>query len=85
LERPAHPYTRALLAASPDPSRRGRKIKRLEGSAQSPIDPDPHVCRFAGRCPMEIDICRTASPPLLPQAVGHLAACHRAGETEFRP
>ena len=82
LARPAHPYTRALLAASPDPARRGLKIKRLEGSAQSPIDPDPHVCRFAGRCPLEIDLCRRASPPLLPFADGHLAACHRAGETE---
>ena len=82
LSRPAHPYTRALLAASPDPARRGQKIQRLEGSAQSPIDPDPHVCRFAGRCPLEIDVCRRASPPLLTFADGHLAACHRAGETE---
>ena len=82
LEHPAHPYTRALLAASPNPARRGRKIKRLEGSAQSPIDPDPHICRFAGRCPLEIDICRRSAPPLLPYSDGHLAACHRAGETE---
>jgi oligopeptide/dipeptide ABC transporter ATP-binding protein len=82
LARPAHPYTRALLAASPDPGRRGRKVKRLEGSAQSPIDPDPRVCRFAGRCTLEIDICRRASPPLLPFAGEHLVACHRAGQTE---
>lgn len=81
LNRPAHPYTRALLAASPDPARRGVKVKRLEGAPQSPVDPDPHVCRFAGRCPLEIDICRRASPPLLPFAEGHLAACHRVGET----
>jgi oligopeptide/dipeptide ABC transporter ATP-binding protein len=81
LSRPAHPYTRALLAASPSPARRGQKVQRLEGSAQSPIDPDPHVCRFAGRCSLETDICRRASPQLLPFADGHLAACHRAGET----
>lgn len=85
LERPAHPYTRALIAASPNPARRGQRVKRLEGSAQSPIDPDPHVCRFAGRCALETDICRRASPPLLALADGHLAACHRAGETGAEP
>ncbi len=56
-------------------------MKRLEGSAQSPIDPDLHICRFAGRCARETDICRRAAPPLLTVADGHLAACHRAGET----
>jgi oligopeptide/dipeptide ABC transporter ATP-binding protein len=82
LNRPAHPYTSALISASPDPARRGKQVKRLEGSAQSPIDPDPQVCRFAGRCPLEIEICRRVAPPLLTFAHGHLAACHRAGETE---
>jgi oligopeptide/dipeptide ABC transporter ATP-binding protein len=85
LEHPAHPYTRALIAASPNPSRRGQKVKRLEGSAQSPIDPDLHICRFAGRCVLETDICRRAAPPLLTVADGHLAACHRAGETGVEP
>ena len=82
LASPAHPYTRALIAASPDPARRGVKVKRLEGSAKSPIDPDPQICRFAGRCPLETDLCRRASPPLLPYRPDHLVACHRAGETE---
>ena len=78
---PLHPYTRALIASSPSPARRGQRVLRLEGSAQSPIDPDPNVCRFAGRCAQEIDICRRAAPPLSPIAEGHLTACHRAGET----
>ena len=78
LKSPAHPYTRALLAASPDPARRGVKTVRLEGSASTPIDPDPHQCRFAGRCPIEIDRCRRAMPPLLSVEPGHVAACHRA-------
>ena len=81
LAAPAHPYTRALIAASPDPARRGVKVERLEGAAQSPIDPDPRVCRFAGRCALEADICRRAAPPLLPVGDGHKVACHRAGET----
>ena len=78
LSNPSHPYTRALLAASPNPARRGVKMQRLEGSAKSPIDPDPQVCRFAGRCPVEIDRCSRAMPPLLPVAPNHVVACHRA-------
>ena len=84
LAAPAHPYTRALIAASPDPARRGVKVERLEGAARSPIDPDPHVCRFVGRCPREADVCRRAAPPLLPVAEGHKVACHRAGEIGAR-
>jgi oligopeptide/dipeptide ABC transporter ATP-binding protein len=83
LKSPAHPYTRALLAASPDPARRGVKTARLEGSASTPIDPDPHQCRFAGRCPIEIDHCRRAMPPLLSVTPGHVAACHRAHPSDM--
>jgi len=80
LSAPKHPYTRALLDASPNPARRGVKTQRLEGTAKSPIDPDQRVCRFAGRCPVEIDICTRASPPLLPIGAGRRVACHRASE-----
>ena len=76
LERPAHPYTRALLAATPDPKRRGLKIERLAGTATSPIDPDPNTCRFAGRCPVEFERCTKEMPALLALAVDHSAACH---------
>jgi len=85
LANPSHPYTRALLAASPNPARRGIKTQRLEGGARSPIDPDPNICRFAGRCPIEIDRCRRASPPLLPVGAGHLVACHRADFAQAGP
>ncbi|MFB0690097.1 oligopeptide/dipeptide ABC transporter ATP-binding protein [Agrobacterium pusense] len=78
FENPAHPYTQALLAASPDPARRGIKTQRLEGSASSPIDPDPNTCRFAGRCPVEMSNCRTVMPPLIEVEEGHQAACLRA-------
>ena len=76
LERPAHPYTRALLAATPDPKRRGQKIERLAGTATSPIDPDPDTCRFAGRCPVEFERCTRQMPALTPLAADHAAACH---------
>ncbi|SON55036.1 Oligopeptide transport ATP-binding protein OppF [Hartmannibacter diazotrophicus] len=73
---PQHPYTKALIAAIPDPARRGEKIQRLEGTASSPIDPDPNACRFAGRCPVEVPLCTRKMPELLPAGEAHLAACH---------
>jgi oligopeptide/dipeptide ABC transporter ATP-binding protein len=78
FRRPRHPYTRALVAAIPDPARRGRPVVRLDGSPRSPIDPSPHACRFHGRCPIGVDFCATAMPALRELAPGHLAACHFA-------
>jgi oligopeptide/dipeptide ABC transporter ATP-binding protein len=75
---PAHPYTQALIAAIPDPARRGEQRIRLEGNPLSPIDPDPNTCRFHGRCPTRSDRCVTASPPLRRLTEGHFAACHFA-------
>jgi oligopeptide/dipeptide ABC transporter ATP-binding protein len=81
---PRHPYTRALLGSIPDPSRRGQRPWRLEGSASSPINPDPNICRFYGRCPRQVERCRQEMPQLQAVAPGHLAACHFAAETQQR-
>jgi oligopeptide/dipeptide ABC transporter ATP-binding protein len=77
FERPSHPYTRALLAASPllDPGARRPRL-RLGGEPQSPIDPSSTACRFASRCPEAHDRCRQEMPALLPVSDGHQAACH---------
>jgi oligopeptide/dipeptide ABC transporter ATP-binding protein len=75
---PRHPYTKALIAAIPDPARRGEERLRLEGSPKSPIDPEPNVCRFHGRCPVGTDRCATAAPLLRRLGDGHYAACHFA-------
>ncbi len=78
---PRHPYTKALIAAIPDPARRGEQRLRLEGSPRSPIDPDPNACRFHGRCPVSTDRCVTAAPLLRRVGDGpenHFAACHFA-------
>jgi oligopeptide/dipeptide ABC transporter ATP-binding protein len=76
---PRHPYTQALIAAIPDPARKGHAARvRLDGTPSSPIDPDPNRCRFYGRCPRGADICTTAMPTLRTISPGHVAACHFA-------
>jgi oligopeptide/dipeptide ABC transporter ATP-binding protein len=75
---PRHPYTQALIAAIPDPARRGEIRPRLDGSPRSPIDPDPNACRFYGRCPSGAARCGTAMPELRSFGESHVAACHFA-------
>jgi len=79
FRRPSHPYTRALLSAVPtgEPGVAPQRIT-LSGDPRSPIDPDPRVCRFLGRCPQGTDRCATEMPQLRPMAPGHAAACHLA-------
>lgn len=90
FDNPAHPYTRALLDAIPAVGRaRDDRGLRLSGEPRSPINPDPDVCRFYGRCPNGEDRCRRAAPllqaaespgpgpgPGTGTGTGHAAACH---------
>ncbi|HYZ62761.1 MAG TPA: oligopeptide/dipeptide ABC transporter ATP-binding protein, partial [Acetobacteraceae bacterium] len=54
--------------------------KRLEAIPGSLPDPfaRPPGCRFAPRCPLHVEACDAAQPPLLPLEAGHAAACIRA-------
>jgi oligopeptide/dipeptide ABC transporter ATP-binding protein len=84
---PAHPYTRALLSASPLPdpvTERTRQRILLQGDPPSPRAPPPG-CRFHTRCPMVQAICRHAEPPLLERWPDHAAACHLAGQEAIWP
>jgi peptide/nickel transport system ATP-binding protein len=71
-----HPYTRALLAAVPDPSRR-KQAAPITGDLPSPHNP-PSGCRFHTRCPLATDICRSDDPAYRQMGSGHTVACHHA-------
>jgi peptide/nickel transport system ATP-binding protein len=75
--RPAHPYTQALLAASPkpDPEMATERIA-LKGDIPSPISP-PSGCVFRTRCPHAIEACAQTVPPLDEISPGHYSACIR--------
>jgi oligopeptide/dipeptide ABC transporter ATP-binding protein len=73
---PLHPYTRALVDAAPKLHDTGGLPLRLQGEPRSPVDPDPNVCRFAGRCPRQKERCTEAMPPLVELSPGRHVACH---------
>lgn len=80
FERPLHPYTKALLAAIPEPVvRKNRTRELLKGEIVSPIDPKPG-CRFATRCPYATERCHTENPTLEETEPGHFVSCHRVKE-----
>ncbi len=76
---PLHPYTQALLSASPvpDPTYKRERII-LKGDVPSPIDP-PLGCRFHTRCLYAKDVCSQEEPQLREVRENHLAACFFAG------
>ena len=82
-DRPAHPYTRALVSAipQPDPDRVHERMV-LEGDVPSPIAPPPG-CRFHTRCPFAIEICRQDAPCWEEVGSSQFVACHRW--RELRP
>ena len=64
--RPKHPYTEMLIGSNPQPDprvERSRKSIAIEGEIPSPVNVGAG-CRFAGRCPKVMSVCRTETPPL---------------------
>jgi peptide/nickel transport system ATP-binding protein len=77
-ERPAHPYTRALLSAIPDVTQLGPAGRiRLAGDVPTPLNP-PSGCRFRTRCWKAQDKCASEEPPLahIEGGTGARVACH---------
>jgi dipeptide transport system ATP-binding protein len=70
---PFHPYTKALLSATPQADPRAKKERiKLEGELPSPLA-IPHGCPFSPRCWKAQDKCRTERPKL--SGAAHAAAC----------
>jgi len=77
FQTPRHPYTKALISAIPKGRGRDTTQIQLTGEPRSPIDPDPNVCRFYGRCPQGFDRCKAEYPKHKPAgSPGHLYSCH---------
>ncbi len=75
---PLHPYTRALLGATPGLVGSGAAVPRtvLKGELPSPLNPPPG-CVFSTRCPLAAVRCRTERPALR-ELAGRQLACHLA-------
>jgi len=77
FERPLHPYTQALLSATPSIDRHQRRVKiKITGELPSPLNP-PSGCAFHKRCPHATARC-AAEEPLLRPLWGREVACHHA-------
>jgi peptide/nickel transport system ATP-binding protein len=77
LAEPLHPYTRLLLAAVPDPSKRldEERIEPSKGGAAAAVDP-ADGCRFVSRCPIAVGICSQVTPALVEARPAQIARCH---------
>ncbi|MGA1197973.1 MAG: dipeptide/oligopeptide/nickel ABC transporter permease/ATP-binding protein, partial [Candidatus Latescibacterota bacterium] len=72
---PTHPYTRALIEATPDLTHPDRALTTIPGTPPQ-LDDLPLGCRFAPRCPHVIPICHTDRPTVHTQDGQHQTSCH---------
>ncbi|MCC7478937.1 ABC transporter ATP-binding protein [bacterium] len=74
FSQPAHPYTRALLAAIPVPEAGAARVQPLEGILPDATQLLPG-CAFASRCPSAMPRCQASAPPLFELPGGQRSAC----------
>lgn len=77
---PQHPYTKALMAAIPQPDPKLKsEMKSIEGEIPSNVNV-PSGCKFHPRCPFAKDICSQKVPEVKEIKPGHMVQCHFGGE-----
>ncbi|MEE4014698.1 ABC transporter ATP-binding protein [Roseibium sp. FZY0029] len=81
IERPAHPYTKALMASIPTKHSKRGSLNGLGGSVPNLISAPPG-CRFAPRCSRAVEACTQTLPQPVQVGGTHHAACIRLNETE---
>jgi peptide/nickel transport system ATP-binding protein len=75
--RPEHPYTLGLIASIPRLGTRRARLAAIRGTVPS-LTGSLKGCRFAARCPLAEERCRTIAPPLTDTGAGHLSRCWKA-------
>jgi oligopeptide/dipeptide ABC transporter ATP-binding protein len=79
LAAPAHPYTAALLACSPELGQPAKPLPAIAGQPPSPVEVSRGAtaagCRFAPRCPKAQPVCAQGEPALAERAPGHQVRC----------
>ncbi|MGV3651445.1 MAG: oligopeptide/dipeptide ABC transporter ATP-binding protein [Devosia sp.] len=80
ITQPRHPYTQLLLESAPDLMRQVHDRLPLSAEVANATAP-PRGCRFAPRCRLAVDLCRSSEPPLAPLEPDRDIACFRAAET----
>jgi peptide/nickel transport system ATP-binding protein len=84
MSHPAHPYTRLLLSAVPNPhAGLAKRTVEARGEVPSLIDPPPG-CPFAARCPQATVACRQVMPDISQIGANHWTRCHLYGSGTAR-
>lgn len=76
FERPLHPYTKLLIESLPTIG--DEHVRQGVAGRPPSLWEDLRGCRFAPRCPLATDICRTQEPAMIEYRPRHAAACHHA-------
>ncbi|KRE46375.1 ABC transporter ATP-binding protein [Paenibacillus sp. Soil724D2] len=78
---PQHPYTKMLINALPKVGDNSQK-EGIPGTPPSLKQP-PAGCRFAARCPVAMDLCRTREPARYEVGADHFASCHLLSDMDI--
>ena len=84
FQAPQHPYSRKLLEALPDSSKRDEPLTVIPGSVP-PLNQVFYGCRFAERCDRAWDVCRRQPPGWFKPGSGQTVRCHLADPTLSAP